>query len=746
MKGYYDLEGWQILAGPQELEIERACRISEAVRHHCDFSLITIAKRVTGDVTLECLVVDVETDGVPKHNSVGIQYRERLALVVSKDPSQLVIVWALRKSFPTVIHLNQHQLGNPASLCLYFAPSTEVYRTWTPQNFLRRIQWWLEKTARKELHSADQPVEQLFFQSKYELVLPWNIDQLKNAGEQLVILLGITRPDEGATYFITTRRESASRAACTHIELTLNPIIQGHVESDPGKLGQLHDILSGRGTDVLGPLKAELRNLLSQDGVIEDPNDIFCAILLHIPITRSEGKPPERMAHRAFIIDAGPLVLSEQLGISFKHEGRYFDSSGVLGAEDVSGWRDVSLFPMDVRIQNTKEEARRQSGISEVGPNGVLIGAGSLGSAMLNIWGRSGWGNWTVIDKDHIKPHNLSRHTAYSSQIGQMKATITAELNLFATGGANPVIAIAADACNLGLDTVISALQEASLIVDASTTLEYPRLASSRDGVARHATTFITPNGQSAVLMIEDADRKIRLRTLEAQYYRALIREDWGSHHLVGNQSTFWSGASCRDISFVFSYASMMVHAGMLANHIQRLSSDPLPNIRIWEGNPETGEITAHKVEIFEEKHHLLNGYTIYVDNGVHKHLQRMRQEQLPNETGGVLLGYYDLNLQTVVLVDALSAPPDSKATALSFERGVKNLAEKLEEISKRTAAIVGYIGEWHSHPTGASTKPSSEDIYQMIYLTLGMADDGLPAIQIIVGDGDMSIIQGRAA
>ena len=37
----------------------------------------------------------------------------------------------------------------------------------------------------------------------------------------------------------------------------------------------------------------------------------------------------------------------------------------------------------------------------------MLIGAGSLGSALMNLWTRSGWGHWTVLDKDHLKPHNL---------------------------------------------------------------------------------------------------------------------------------------------------------------------------------------------------------------------------------------------------------------------------------------------------------------------------------------------------
>ncbi|PMY02127.1 hypothetical protein C1X54_35380, partial [Pseudomonas sp. GW460-13] len=98
---------------------------------------------------------------------------------VPADANELIEVLALRQDFPVLVHQNQGVPGAPASLCLYFEPRAAVMRTWTPQAFLRRIQWWLEKSARGELHPADQPVEHLFFASKYELVLPWHLDKLQ---------------------------------------------------------------------------------------------------------------------------------------------------------------------------------------------------------------------------------------------------------------------------------------------------------------------------------------------------------------------------------------------------------------------------------------------------------------------------------------------------------------------------------------------------------------------------------------
>ena len=90
---------------------------------------------------------------------------------------------ALRRDFPVLSHQNHGPLGGPADLCLYFEPPASVSRTWTPQNFLRRIQWWLEQSAKGALHAADQPVEQLFFVTGRELVLPWNFDELRRQAE-----------------------------------------------------------------------------------------------------------------------------------------------------------------------------------------------------------------------------------------------------------------------------------------------------------------------------------------------------------------------------------------------------------------------------------------------------------------------------------------------------------------------------------------------------------------------------------
>ncbi|MGE3844817.1 MAG: Mov34/MPN/PAD-1 family protein, partial [Vicinamibacterales bacterium] len=85
----------------------------------------------------------------------------------------------------------------------------------------------------------------------------------------------------------------------------------------------------------------------------------------------------------------------------------------------------------------------------------------------------------------------------------------------------------------------------------------------------------------------------------------------------------------------------------------------------------------------------------------------------------------------------------DSVPTQGSFERGVQGVADVANEAHRRTAAVVGYIGEWHSHPPGFGADPSSDDYDQLAYLALGLSHDGLPAVSLIVAEkGELQVLK----
>lgn len=746
---FHELADFTELADTAALTLRRAQALALAIGDASDYSLVQLLTRATPDrATMEILVVDVECDGVPSRNAAGIQYRERLALCVSEDQNALVEVLALRKAFPVLMHQNHGTRDNVASLCLYFEPTKTVLRTWTPQRFLRRIQWWLVQSAKGELHPADQPVEQLFFASKYEIALPWDLDAMaKNKNIKMTVLRSEARPDGGGTFFLRpiNGKNSVATGSASHIDLTLNPVVQGFVERDPTTLGELAGLLATRGVELLPMLIEALGHGIGSAGVAASATETFVVIILHIPMVRKVGGEVHRVTRRAFLVQGDLRQLGVKVGALELHEKRYYavPQGSFLAPEPATDWKTEPIFPMAVLQYPDSAAARKQSSLGEQGPRGVLIGAGSLGSAILNLWTRAGWGRWSVIDKDHIKPHNLVRHVAFAHHVGELKCEVVSELSGAATEGAALVTAVYGDACEIDVPAIREALKTTELIVDASAALEYPRLASSQDDLPRHASVFVTPSGNGAVLMIEDKNRTLRLRTLEAQYYRALIRQTWGEQHLAGNLGTYWSGASCRDISVAMPYSRITAHAGTLAEQIMAGNRSEQACTRVWERDANTGAVTFHEVAPFSERRLDFGDLTVFYDEGLEGQLKALRVAALPNETGGILLGYHDFNIGAIVVVDALTAPIDSRASPSSFERGTSGLLESLHDASTRTAGIVGYVGEWHCHPQGHSANPSNDDLIQLAEISMGMHQDGLPALQLIVGETDIQILQG---
>jgi hypothetical protein len=740
---FYEIPNTTRLKEVDALTIPRARKLAAAILRQRAFTLVELHRHDPSGS--EILVIDVETDAVPPNNQAGIKFRERLALYVPQSPKKLVEARTLRKDFPVLAHENATAPGDPLSLCLYFEPVASVLRTWTPPSFFRRIQWWLEKSAKGELHPADQPVEQLFFATPLELVLPWNfVEQRKNASHRFVLGQSVKRPD-GMTFFAQAATGALQSPSTALFEISLSPIVHGVVEREPDTLGELADTLAKRGAELFTPLKESLAQRITDQGEMADATQ-KTVFLVYLPICRKEGEAPERIACRAFHVNAGPLSLGEMIGALIQHQGRYFRNFDLKGGSppESDQWRALTVAPLEVLLENDAAAARRQSGIKDHGPEGVLIGVGSLGSAILNIWDRCGWGRWTVIDKDHIKPHNLSRHTALLKDLGAPKADVVAQLHSMSRrdGTVTPLVA---DATELQNPVVCEALRKAALVVDASTTLEYPRAVSGEDGVARHLSVFLTPSGSAAVLLAEDNDRLVRLRCLEAQYYRAVIQEDWGQKHLEGNAGTFWSGAGCRDISVVMPYSQIMAHASLLAEQIPLAQGRSSASVRIWERSAQEGSMVARQLALHPEQRMKFGEFDLFLDEGVEHELRQFRTAKLPCETGGVLLGYYDFNINAVVIVCGLPSPPDSKESPDFFERGVSGLAQAVNEATRRTAGVVGYVGEWHSHPPGHGSSQSGADIVQLCHLAFGMSEDGLPALQLIVGEQDIQIYHARA-
>jgi integrative and conjugative element protein (TIGR02256 family) len=83
--------------------------------------------------------------------------------------------------------------------------------------------------------------------------------------------------------------------------------------------------------------------------------------------------------------------------------------------------------------------------------------------------------------------------------------------------------------------------------------------------------------------------------------------------------------------------------------------------------------------------------------------LNELLADNYPNETGGLLIGRVNRKWKRIYVTRILEAPPDSEGSPYAFKRGIQDVPEYVSNVYERTGGMIGYVGEWHTHPGGGS-------------------------------------------
>src|SRR5229473_1164948 len=682
----------------------------------------------------DVIIVDCINDQVPSRNEVGVKVREPLALVFPHDETKAPQVRALRKDFPSVPHLNHVEPEGPKWLCLHFEAWTANRRTWTAERYLSRICGWLAATAKGELHRSDQPLEAFFFDVPLNLVLPVDFDQkIEVPGSSFIIT---SEQIDGGHWWARLSPAAAADAGKVLVPLIpkLNAIVHGRVEQRAGTLGQLHDALEARGAPLLEPLRAAVVQSAGER-FVRAATKQSCLIILGLAIKRSLNAPSEKHETHGYLILKDLGAIGEALGVLLCHGRIGTRRIGIDNSHE--NWRQLRIAQIEIKPALTKGKARRLCGINDFQASGkhVLAGVGALGSTLAEIWAREGWGEWTFIDEDYVQPHNIARHVASDADIGRRKAGVVAErVNSIFAPGVSSAVALSSSVLNSSNEEVVGALRAACLIVDATTTLDVPRELSRINAIGRSCSVFLTPSGLASAVLMESDDRRTRLDALEAQYYGALVNSRWGASHLAGHKGEIWVGGGCRDVSTVISNELLHLHAGILSQSVRLFSQTASAQIRVWAVDEGIAGVSVNDVEVQPVVATEHGKWTVVSHLGIEAKLEQLRKEHLPEETGGVIVGFVDHVAERIFVVDILPAPADSQGDASGFIRGVEGLQIILARTWERTARIVSYIGEWHSHPPLCPPKPSTYDAALLAHMASELADEGEPALMIIIG------------
>jgi integrative and conjugative element protein (TIGR02256 family) len=711
----------------------------------------------SGQPQAESVVFDVEVElPQPRFRAHDIHRQERIAVSFWAEDTSYPEVLALREDFPAVPHINIRPFEVPRSLCLFDEPYSELKLHWTAPGFIERIRRWLAETANGTLHKPDQPLEQFFIGAHSHIIIPSDLfsSRTNNGLEKLAVsqvridrnrfCLIAKRPGEnGRTTGVNQAPEFVASV------LVATPQQHGVIHRQPANLHDLHQVLASAGVDLLTTLRGHLQEWRKDEALL-------CAgliLLLVLPKTREAGGAQESSDVWAFMcvnaeergsdafhprreITAFPQLseVGEQLGLWEIRDGKL----GIFIRQDEEKRGDhIELVILNPSFSLSRQAAASFNKLSVRNNQRIAaVGMGALGSQVFFNLVRAAYGEWTIIDNDFLLPHNLARHALYGAVAGSAKVDPLAFYANHTIDGAPIAQPIVADVLNPGEEAgrVTQSLSEAEVIFDFSASVAVARhLSNDISSKARRASLFLNPIGTDLVLLAEDAKRQIPLTSLEMQYYRLLTEEKALSDHLQRNDGRIRYAYSCRDLSGKISQEDVAQHAAIGSRALRRALSTESATISVWKADEEGGvqhfKVTPSPVIVCPA-----GEWTISTDAYVMDKLGKARLGKLPKETGGVLIGSFDMEHSVVYVVDALLSPPDSQEQPTGFVRGFQGLKSQVEEIGKSTSGGLQYVGEWHSHPDGYACRPSVDDLKLFQWLADKMFADGLLPLMLIMG------------
>ena len=513
-------------------------------------------------------------------------------------------------------------------------------------------------------------------------------------------------------------------------------LTHGIVNKAPANLFELHQFLERGELDLLKELRQRLEDWRNETRASEILNAKLILIVA-LPKTRDSNTSPETTEWKAFLIPKSIQEIGNEIAPSVVSAGYNVPLIGQSEKGD-----NISIHMLNPILSLSRETAARLNDIPPSDSKKITaVGLGALGSQVFMNLIRAGYGEWTLIDEDFLLPHNLARHALDGFSIGRPKAySLATSANITVDG--DPIAGwVVADILNSQessetLEELEEAFTNAEIVLDASASVPVARhLVHGVDSPARRISVFLNPQGTDVVILAEDQKRAITLDSLEMQYYRHLINKPYLEDHLLRNSEHIRYATSCRDVSVTIPQDLVALQAAICSRIMRQVASSEDAFMAMWRIDKDSINVQKHLFPVTRTIKCKMGKWTLYTDEGFLDKVYAARIKKLPNETGGMLVGTYDMQRKIVYVVDCLLAPPDSEEWPTGFIRGFQGLNSRREEIRQITEGQLDFIGEWHTHPRGCDVSPSQSDREFFDWLSKHMKADGLLPLMLIVGD-----------
>ncbi len=734
MSNLYEVDGDVV---PQEdLKIPKAVDLARSIERMNYVSLVE-CRNIPNGYEVVVFDAEVERGQIVKND---IRRMERIAVEFEPDDMRIPKVFALRSDFPPVPHLNLEVEEFPRSLCLYANSYDEIKLHWTSMLFLERIREWLALTAKGELHQEGQPLEPFFLFSLGYLIVSsdlfgGNIDsqfltveRREGVGKKLVLVAQPTK-------------ESDLDSGLKHIATIIRVDCQTHgvIHKTPTNLSELHNLLEGVGVNLVGILRDRFLKWKSEmQDFDEKVSPARLILIICIPKARTPGAEPETVDWCAFLC----MESVKDIGIGIDIWNETDNGLGIVqasGRDENKKGEVIGIGLLDVAESFSRRMAKQLSNATEEKvKNIVSVGSGALGSQVFMNLIREGYGKWTLIDNDFLLPHNLARHALPAEAVGFPKAkcmSLVGTSVLGEEGCANFIVANVLHPNEFSAETE-QALATADIILDMSASNEVPRyLAQDVVSKARRISIFLNPSGTGVVMLVEDAGRQVKLDMLEMQAYRAILETPPLRNYLLQPEGDIHYANSCSDVSSRMPQSLVALGASICSRAIPRTITDDEARIMIWHIDDEKLNTENYTVPVGKTVEIKIGEWTLQTDEALMEKIYEARATKLPNETGGTLVGSYDMQRRIVYVIDTVVSPPDSTEWPTVYIRGCRGLRQRHDKIQQMTSGQLDYVGEWHSHPEGHGCGPSNDDCNAFCWLSAHMDSEGKPALMLIAGD-----------
>jgi integrative and conjugative element protein (TIGR02256 family) len=741
-------EEWFAAPGEQiqsaALRIPKACQLAKFVSsgaHGGARLLETRYTTVPERAETIVLELDVEVGQQPIHD---IRPVERIAVTFLESDRYWPEVLALRVDFPAdVPHLFPRADDEPRSLCLYEDSYGELKLRWTAVKVVERIRFWLRETSRGTLHGSDQPLEPVFTGRYESLVLP---PEIFSGGVDAPERLSVYCYDRDLqlNVYVATHGEGAPGAKIGEFVATVlvaPPSTQRAIRFAPHNLLELDTASQATGLDLVGEVRKRLLDWQLNAQLLGSR----LVLVVAYPKIRGAASSVEASDIWAFGMVEPVSRLGELLGL-WQTIG-----PGVVGglvgvAFEKKRARDVALRPLNPYFKLSRAMAASANGTVADARRILAIGVGALGSQIVGSLIRSGYGQWRFVDQDTFFPHNAARHELPHAMVGRAKARAMTEW-------ANSILAervaeeeVVADVLQPGAhaEALAAAFRGADVVADFSASQEAARyLARDIQCDARRVSAFLNPTGTDVVVLAEDSLRKIPIDAVEMQYYRMLLNQSGLENHFREPAGRIRTARSCRDLSTVLSGDLVSHHAAVASRGIRTALEEDTASIAVWTTDAEFNtRVFREKVVSVAERE--VGAWRLVTDDSFLSTVRGERRRKLPLETGGVLLGSWDLVRGIVYVVASISAPEDSEEWPTSYIRGSRGLEAAVRRATMRTGSQLQYIGEWHSHPDGHTAEPSEDDRKLFAWLQDYTRQDGYSPVMLIVGELELCWFVGH--